>query len=339
MYDLNTKRRKLPKLWLIAATTALVLAIGGVVGLRGWYVHNLGPVSSVQTTQYFNVASGETVHQIGINLKKAGLIRSIGAFEAYARGHELIGQLQAGTYELSPSMGTRKIVAKLASGEVASDLVTILPGQTLGQIKKTFAKAGYSQPEIDKAFDSAAYSAHPLLAALPQGVSLEGLLYPDSFQKSPTTPAQTLVRESLDEMHAKLTPAIQAGFAAQGLNLYQGIVLASIVQKEVDEPTYQPTVAQVFYKRLRQGMMLQSDVTTFYAINQHDNSYDTYQVHGLPPGPISSMTSSPLQAVAHPSNTDYLYFIAGDNGKLYFARTPEEHQSNINKYCHAKCPQ
>jgi UPF0755 protein len=345
MYKMNTGYSRKSKIWLIAAAVVVLLAIGVGIGLRDWYTNNLAPVSKTQTTQYFTVAQGDSVHAIALNLKSAGLIRSASAFQTYARSHELLGQLQAGTYELSPSMSIPNIVGKLTRGEVATNLVTILPGQRLDQIKKTFAKHGYNQTQIDTAFNAATYSDHPLVSSLPQGASLEGLLYPDSFQKSPNTPAETLVRESLDEMRSKITADIQAGFAAQGLNVYQGITLASIVQEEVDLPQYQPTVAQVFLLRLKKGMMLGSDVTAYYAAAQAgqgrnlgvDSPYNTRLHTGLPPGPISNMVQSSLSAVAHPSNSDYLFFVAGDDDKIYFAHTDAEHQANVAKYCHKKC--
>jgi UPF0755 protein len=330
-YQLNVRSANLHKRLLIAAWIIIILIIGGVLALRGWYVRNLNPVSSVQTTRYFTITEGESTHQIAVNLKAAGLIRSASAFETYVRSRQLLVGLQAGTYELSPSMSVQDIVKKLTSGDIAKNLVTILPARRLEQIRPAFAKAGYSPGEIDKAFNAATYSDHPLLKGLPSGISLEGLLYPDSFQKSPNTPAEALVRQSLDLMYAKLTPDVQAGFGAQGLNLYQGIILASVVYRETDNPQYQPTVAQVFLTRLKVGMRLESDAT--------NSTYNTYQNPGMPPEPISNMTNPALNAVAHPANTDFLFFVAGDDGRIHFSHTQAEHEANVRKYCTKLCAQ
>jgi UPF0755 protein len=322
----------------------LIILIGGVATLRIWYSNNLRPVSSDMTAQYFTVQSGETKHQIALNLQRAKLIRSSKVFETYLRGNE-IQILQAGTYLLSPSMSVETIVHKMSKGEVAKNLLTILPAKRLDQIKAAFKKSGYSQEQVDAAFNSATYAEHPLLAKLPGGVSLEGLLYPDSFQKEADTPAEVIIRESLDEMQAKLNQDIVAGFATQGLSIYQGVILASIVEQETDDTTYQSTVAQVFLSRLKQNMPLQSNVTANYAADLAnkprnvgiDSSYNTYLHPGLTPGPIGNMTSSALQAVAHPAATDFLYFVAGDDGKVYFSHTGQEHQAQVNQYCHKKC--
>src|SRR5438105_3799967 len=162
-------------------------------------------------------------------------------------------------------MSVNQIVKKMVDGDVAKNLLTILPQKRLDEIKEAFAKAGYSSAQINQAFDPANYAGHPVLASLPPGASLEGYLYPDSFQKQTDTPAADIVREALDEMQQYLTQDVTNGFAAHSLNTYQGITLASIVAQETDNPTYQPMVAQVFLSRLANNMSLGSDVTAFYA--------------------------------------------------------------------------
>ena len=148
-----------------------------------------------------------------------------------------------------------------------------------------------------------------------------------------------------------------AKYKAQGLDLYQGVTLASIIESEVDcedKPTperkercyqYQRTIAQIFLKRLRENVSLGSDVTFIYAANQAhvaptvdiDSPYNTRLHAGLPPGPISSPGELGLKALANPSDTDYLYFIAGDDGLIYFAKTDAEHQQNIKNHCQKGC--
>lgn len=330
---------------IIIISLVILLLVGGITGLRAWYQKSLTPVSSVTTAQYFTVTPGSGLHQIGVKLKSAGLIRSTRAFETYVRSNELHDNLQAGTYSLSPSMSVNQIVKKMIDGDIAKNLLTILPQKRLDEIKQAFAKAGYSQTEIEYAFDPARYHGHPALASLPAGASLEGYLYPDSFEKQAETPATTIIRQSLDEMQKYLTPDIVNGFAANSLNVFQGITLASVVAQETDDPQYQPLVAQVFYKRLAQAMYLESDPTAFYAAATTgqsrsldiDSPYNTYKNPGLPPGPISNMTHDALKAVAKPAATDYLFFVAGDDDKVYFSRTQAEHEENAQKYCKTKC--
>jgi UPF0755 protein len=334
-----------PRSWPMVAIVVVVIFLVGVLGLRSWYTVNLRPVSSSTTSQYFTIESGSGVHQIATNLEKAHLIRSSKAFETYVRSNELYSKLQYGTYSLSQSMSVQQIVKDMVDGDVAKNLLTILPDKRLDQIKKTFIKSGYSQAEVDQAFDPTNYSGHPALTSLPPGASLEGYLYPDSFQKVSDTPAQTIVRESLDEMQEHLGSQVVAGFGNQGLNTFQAITLASIIQQETDDPSAQPTVAQVFLTRLKQGMRLQSNVTANYAADTAgkartvsiNSPYNTYLHEGLPPGPIGNVTASALAAVARPSTTDYLFFIAGDDGTMHFSHTADEHQAAIQQYCKKKC--
>jgi UPF0755 protein len=331
---------------IILALLAVVI-IGGIWSLRTWYSNSLKPVSTSETTSYFTVKSGMNVHDIGQGLQKQGLIRSSKAFETYVRSNEDNDKLQAGTYSLSPSMSTSLIVRKMVVGDVSKNLLTILPGKRLDQIKQTFKKAGYSDAEIESAFNPASYVDHPALTSLPKGASLEGYLYPDSFQKQSDTPATTIIRESLDEMNKHLTVDVTSGFAKQGLSVYQGITMASIVLAESGDPASQPTIGQVFLTRLKQNMALGSDVTAFYAsalANKPprvdiESPYNTRIHTGLPPGPINNVTDSALKAVAHPADTDYLFFVAGDDKKIHFAHTEAEHEQNISQYCTKSCGQ
>ena len=336
------------QVWLAVVISAAVLLVAGVAALRIWYTDNLRPVNSSATaTTYFTVSSGDTLSEIATNLHQAGLIKSIQAFETYVRSNELHDNLQAGTYGLSKSMSVQVIVQKMTTGDVAKNLLTILPGKRLDEIKKIFVGSGYSEAEVDSALNPSQYAGHPALVSLPKGDSLEGYLYPDSFQKINGTPASTIVRESLDQMQKRLTPDIVNGLANRRLSVYQGITLASIIYQETDDPAYEPTVAQVFLSRLAQNMPLQSNVTANYAADlagqprsvDIQSPYNTYLHTGLPPGPIGNFNIAALKAVVHPSSTDYLYFIAGDDGKMHFSHTQDEQNQAIGQFCSQKCAQ
>jgi UPF0755 protein len=332
--------------WPLILAVALVLIGGGFYVARSWYDRNLGAVAPGSSqTEYFTVVSGSTVQDIASDLKKADLIRSSQAFVAYVRGKELFDKLQAGSYSFTKSMSTPQIVDKMVNGDVAKGLITIPSGKTISQIREVFKEAGYNDAELDIAFSPVTYADHPVLASLPAGKTLEGYLYPDSFQKVATTPPTAIIRQSLDEMQQHLTPDILAGFSAQGLSEYQGITLASIVYAESGSPQSEPTVAQVFLSRLRQGIALGSDVTAFYASAQAgqgktlgvDSPYNTRLHTGLPPGPIGNFTDVALKAVAHPSSTDYLFFVAGDDGTIHFSHTEAEHEQAVKQYCTKEC--
>lgn len=345
MYKFGRRANSTVNFWILIGLSVLVVTFGAVLILRSWYSYNLRPLSSSAQIKYFSVETGSGVQEIGANLERSGLIRSSRAFETYVRGKVLHDDLQAGTYALSPSMSIETIVSKMVEGDVAKNLLTILPAKRLDLIKETFKKAGYSQAEIDSAFNPATYRGHPALASLPAGSSLEGYLYPESFQKESDTPAEMIIKNSLDEMQKNLTPNIQSGLNAQGLSLFQGITLASLILQETDDPAIQPIVSQVFYSRLKKDMLLQTDPTYIYASaiagvpknSGIDSPYNTYKYKGLPPGPIGNVTAAALKAAAYPEKTDYLYFVTGDDGKFRFTKTQKDHEEAVRQYCKKKC--
>jgi UPF0755 protein len=288
-----------------------------------------------------------SVDQIADLLHNDNLIRSSWAFEWYVRTTAVNTDLEAGTYALASNQTTQSIVSILAKGKVATKLVTIIPGQRLDQVKATLINDGFSPASVNSALQPDQYDNLPALADKPPGASLEGLLYPDSFQKAASTDPSVIIQESLTEMGKHLTPALQAAFTQEGLTTYQGVILASMVESEVSKPGDQTQVAQVFLKRLGIGMPLGSDVTAYYGsiINglppslTYDSPYNTLIHTGLPPMPISTVTDQALEAVAHPAATAWLYFVTGDNGTTYFSQTAQQQQANTALYCHQLCSQ
>lgn len=340
------RRRKLwPKIVAVVLVLGILIAAGSIYTVRRVYQQNLLPVNASQRTRVITIPTGASTKDIARLLKKEGLIRSEWAFERYVSTHEIAHELKAGTYELRPSQSVPEIVAILTDGKIAKNLVTILPAQRLDQIQRALISAGFSEESVKKALDPATYNDHPALVDKPPEASLEGYLYPESFEKTSETKAEDIVRQSLDEMQKRLTPQVRIAITKQGLTVFQGITLASIIEEEVSIPQDKAIVAQVFLKRLRMGMPLQSDPTAFYASAisgqprslSIDSPYNTYKYPGLPPGPISNVTESSLQAVINPATTDYLYFVSGDDGTTHFSRTVEEHEALTRKYCTKLC--
>lgn len=332
-----------PIVIVLLCICVLAVVVSGLL----WVVYdrNLRPVSSSQQTVAITVDQGDSVKTIAQKLEAARIIRNAMVFEYYARIHRASQYLQAGTYNLAPNQSVPTIISQLTHGKVATSLVTILPGQRLDQIRQSLIEQGFSAETVDAALQPGQYEANSVFAGKPAGNSLEGYLYPDSFQHSADTNPKTIVEQSITEMQKHLTPDITSAFAKQGLTTYQGIIIASIVEKEVTKQSDRSQAAQVFLKRLQLGMPLGSDVTAFYgselAGRGKDVTYDTpynTRIHtGLPPTPISNISDSSLQAVAHPSATDWLFFVAGDDGTTYFSKTQAEHEALTAQYCHKLC--
>lgn len=329
IYTARTPRRRWPKRVLVVALLAVLLLVAATGVVRYTYSQGLKPVSDSQEVRLVTVEPGATVDQIAKILHSNELIRSPWAFRLYVSSKEVRGDIKAGEYELQPSMPVSEIVSIMTHGKVATNLVTIIPGKRIGQIRERLIEEGFSPSEVDDALDPVRYASHPALVDKPAGASLEGYIYPDSYQKTSATTAQDIIEKALTEMEEVLTPELRNAFAQQGLSTYKAIILASIVEREVAKFDERKQAAQVFLKRLREGMRLESDATSFY--------FDSYRSAGLPPEPISNVTKSSLEAVAYPASTGYLYFVSGDDGVTRFSKTLLEHQSNIDLYCKQTC--
>lgn len=344
----NKKYHGVPRrvLWLIAGLCIVLIA--GVIIVRHAYYIGLGPVSSSQQTHIITIQSGSSVKDIADTLQKDHLIRSAWAMELYVHSKELGAKLQAGTYAFWPSQGTASIVSTMTQGRVATRLVTILPGRRIDQVRADLINSGFSPTSVDQALNPSQYADVPVMAFKPADVNtLEGMLWPDSFQKDPSTDPSVIVRESLVEMGQHLTPDVQAAFASEGLSTYRGLILASIIMQEVNKPTDQTQVAQVFLTRLKSNTTLGSDVTALYGSIAagkspsltYDSPYNTLIHTDLPPTPISTINTSSLYAATHPAATNWLYFVTGDNGTTYFATNLQDHNAQTQQYCHKLCSQ
>lgn len=342
------------KLIIIVSAIVAVLAIGIVVAWR-LYEHALTPVQSGRAvTVYVEVPAGTSPQEIASSLENKGVIRSARAFLLYARLNGLEQQLQAGNYRLSPSDSTSKIIGYLAEGRVDNFWATFFPGASLmvdaspndatPSHYQVLRSLGYSDGAIRRAF-AKTYS-HPLFKDKPADASLEGYIFGETYRIPAGATVEDILSRSFDQMYEVIErEGLVARFNRQGLNLYQAITLASIIEREVGDPADQRQVAQVFLARLQKHMPLGADATFVYAaaLNNeaprpdYPSAYNTRLHTGLPPGPIASPGASALKAVADPASGDYLYFLSGDDGRTYFARTLEEHEKNIGRYCQRNC--
>lgn len=347
----NPKRKII--FWAIGILMVIILAviISGIV----WYKIQLAPVGGdISQLKKITIAVGSTPSQVGEELKKQSIIRSADAFEVYVRLSGKNSLLQAGTYRLSPAETTPQIVDHLVNGSSVDKFsVTFYPGATLTDITNNekkydvttvLKKAGYSDQEIAAAFEKNYNS--PLFDDKPVSADLEGYIYGETYNFNTGATVEDILQSTFDEFYKVVQDNnLIENFKSHNLNLYQGITLASIVQREANSPDDQKKVAQVFYSRLEIGMALGSDVTYQYIADKTgvardvnlDSPYNTRRYTGLTPGPIAVPGLSALQAVAQPAESDYLYFLSDIEGRLYFARTDAEHEANIVNYCKEAC--
>lgn len=322
-----------------------------------WYSLSLKPISDSEnaTKKSFRISQNETFSTIAKNLEDEGLIRSALAISIYARLHGEASNLQAGVFSLSSDQSTQEILSALKRAPAEDKVITFYPGAVLTDprdisdaqrtdVVTMLKRAGYSEAEIDKGL-SGQYD-HPLFSGKPENTTLEGYIYGETYHFDLDATVEEVLNKTFEQYYKALedTSFIEAA-ENRDLSLYEAITLASIVQREVSDPDDQKKVAQVFFNRLSVGMALGSDVTFIYAADQAnvqravdlDSPYNTRIYTGLPPGPIATPGFSALEAVASPTDNDYLYFVAGDDGNTYFGKTEAEHEANIAAYCHKLC--
>ncbi|HEU5186934.1 MAG TPA: endolytic transglycosylase MltG [Candidatus Saccharimonadales bacterium] len=336
------KKRRLGLVCVLFLVFGAVLVATGL-GAYWWYQNSLEPLHKEYSQIAFDVTPGENVEAVAYNLEKAGIVRSAFATQTYIRLNNK-DHIQAGHYLLSPGQPVKEIIQWLNEGRTNTRKVTILPGKTVDEIKQTLIDVGYAEAEVAAAL--AKDYDHPVFSNKPPSTSLEGYIYPDTYFAAANDSVETLLTHTFDLFEQKIKEAgIRANLAAQGLNLYEAITLASLVYGEVPNYDDQRTVAQVFLSRLAEDMLLGSDVSFTYASKKLgvpvsplvDSPYNTRLVKGLPPGPVSNIPITALQAVINPTNTTYLFFVSGDDGTTHFAHTFAEHEQNVQRYCSALC--
>lgn len=350
------KKRSIRKivLWTIGVIIAVILGV--LAGGFAWYNIQLAPVGNdASVLKQVTIAAGTTPGQIGKQLKNELIIRSATAFDYYIRLSGKTNNLKAGTYRLSPADTIPQIVDHLVKGSTDQFPLTFFPGATLVDntnkpekkkldVTTVLKNAGYSDLQIAKGL-AASYDS-PLFASKPASADLEGYIYGETYNYNTGATVQDILQRTFDEFYKVVQDNnLVKAYAGHGLSLYQGITLASIIQREANTAADQKKVAQVFFSRLAIDMPLGSDVTYQYAADKAgiernsniDSPYNTYKVVGLPIGPIAAPGLSALLAVANPEPGDYWYFLAGDDKVTYFAETLAKHEANIVNHCKVNC--
>jgi UPF0755 protein len=301
------------------------------------------------SSEAFPVNLGESVPSVINRLGQTGLIANPGAFRTYLQYAGLDTTIQAGDYLLSPALSAIEIAQILQDATPAEIQFRILAGWREEEIAAALPTSGLKISPDD--FILAARRLAQSLALtsfLPPGAGMEGFFFPGSYTFARDINAEDFVEILTDRFGTGVSEDLLKGFGRQGLDLYQAVILASIIQREAVNPEESPLIASVFLNRLAIGMKLDADPTVQYALGYNeaqatwwtnplslqdleiDSLYNTYKYPGLPPGPIANPGIEALRGVAFPAQTPYYYFRAAcdGSGTHVFAETFEEHKEN-----------
>ena len=284
-------------------------------------------------------ASGRTIARL---LAGGGVVRSRLAFEVLCRWRT--GRvLQAGEYFFNRPANAFDVYQTIAEGRVYQLLLTVPEGFTMFDIADVLAHEGLVSRE---AFLEATRDPAPIRDLAPHSPSLEGFLFPATYEFPRHTTPQEIVGAMVRRFRETWQALPEANANRNGLSADAVVTLASMVERETSVPEERSLVAAVFGNRLRRGMPLQCDPTVIYALqlaNRYsgslgskdlrlDSLYNTYHHRGLPPGPIANPGEAALRAALSPSLVDYLYFVADGRGGHVFSKTLAEHNQNVARY-------
>jgi len=329
--------RKILWLFLIAA-----------LGAAGWLAWALLMPVAPSGQVFVLLRPGYSTRHIAAELKAAGVIRSQRAFILWHYYHH--GRtLKAGEYLFDKPANLIDIQKRLRRGDVYFHTVVVPEGFTMFDVADAVEGAGLGSADE---FLKVARSETSLVADIdPQAHSLEGYLFPETYQFSRMMSMQEMAAAMIRQFRQVagqigLTSSAPPDAATPGYSIHEVVTMASIVERETAVPEERPMVASVYYNRLEKRMALDADPSIIYAEQlagtyqgalhhsdmQFTSAYNTYRHAGLPPGPIANPGRSALEAAMHPAHSDYYYFVADAQGHHRFAHTMEEHNKNVAAY-------
>lgn len=298
-----------------------------------WWRNVTSPVNPQDTRiRDFTIETGDNIRNITTNLKEAGLIKNQVGFFIQIKMLGLDSSIQAGNFRLSPAMKPQTIAQLLTHG-VSDVRVTIMEGLRNEEVAALFSREPFLIPETSFLKEAR-----------------EGYLFPDTYDFTKDATEGAVIAKLTENFNQKITDDIKQKIAMQDINFDEGLVLASIVEKEGRTDEDRPVIAGILLKRLKNDWPLQADATLQYALGYQkeeqtwwkkelttadkkvNSPYNTYINVGLPPQPICNPGLMAIQAVAEFQGSDYWYYLHDAEGQVHYAKTLEEHEANIAKY-------
>ncbi|MEK7516899.1 MAG: endolytic transglycosylase MltG [Patescibacteria group bacterium] len=321
------------------------------------------------------IAPGEGALVIGRHLKESGVVRNAWAFAFAARVSGVAERLQAGTYIIPPKRSLWEVVDIIRTSAPADEaVVTIVEGSTLRDIARELDSAGLVSEEdfLTAAKISAYRSSFDFLAdapapsrgsdlllpaeswsgalAPPAGggmgpaeATLEGYLFPDTYRFFRKTEADEVIRKMLGRFGEQFDASLRERIHADGRSVFDTVIMASIIEREVRTDPDRAMVADIFWRRLAAGIPLQADSTVNYVTGKKtpgisledrdiDSLWNTYRYRGLPKGPIANPGRAALVAAVNPQANQYWYFLTTPEGEAIYSKTNDEHAAAKRKY-------
>jgi UPF0755 protein len=334
--DLPPERRTLPRLVVVMGVLAVMLLVVGV-GVRGWYQRKIDPPGPPGTPVAVEIEKGATLSGVGGVLADKNVISNATIFRFWARGKDI--EVQAGQYRFHEDSSFDEALSVIRKGPAPPPVerVTVPEGLTLRKLTVVLADADarFSGPKVQAAL------ADPSIRSLfqpPDQTSLEGLVFPSTYDVGESDDAAAMVRRMVAQMDIVATKAgVTQGVQSSGdpvptLSPYEILTVASLIQAEAGSVEEGPTIARVIYNRLDDGMPLGIDATSRFLAEQtgtsidfeSDSPYNTRRQTGLPPTPIGGPGEAAIDAALHPADGNWLYYVLEAPGRHFFTASESE---------------
>jgi UPF0755 protein len=300
----------------------------------------VNPFSSEKVT--YSLEKGESVNTLSSDLKQLGLVRDSNFFKFYLAGSLKYSSLKAGKYVFSSKMSAYEISKKMFQGDTVKTKVTILEGWNLATINQYLYTLNLCQKDEFLEIASEDWSREfDFLKDKPKDITLEGYIFPDTYEFEDGKKCSDFLASALNNFGKKLTPELRSEIQKQKKSVFDIVIMASMVEKEVKTLEDKKLVSGILWKRLDANMPLQIDATVNYVTGkkdpgvsvvdtQIDSAYNTYKYRGLPKGPISNPGVDSLIAALYPTPNPYWYYLS--DGVTHYSKTFEEHKAARVKY-------
>ena len=340
------KRRKKKTIRSCLAVILLIIVIGTVAGFIVVRRQVTRPIEHDAASRIITIPPGLGTNGIIARLTESGIVRHPYSLRAYLLVTGRSGRLKAGDYLFPSPISELECIETIRRGDVHHERVTVREGLNRFQIADLLATRTGKASADD--FLRLMTDTTLIARIAPKARSLEGYLFPDTYNYATQTAPDDLVRLMVRRFDEIFTPEWTARASELGLTVHEIVTIASMVEAEAKVDEDRPLIASVIMNRLRRGMPLAIDQTFIYAAilandydgnpneprhRRRDSPYNTYIRTGLPPGPIGSPGRESLNAALHPAQTDYLYYVVGDaEGRHRFSRTAQEHDQAVAEY-------
>lgn len=286
------------------------------------------------------IVPGSTLSEIATALEREGLIRHRLLFQLSARIDRVAQSLKAGTYEIRPGDNLAKVLQDFVAGRTKVFRITFIEGSRFTDMRRVLVRAPYLKRTLNGVRDAEIATWLEISAN-----SLEGLFFPSTYEYTAYTEDRQILRRAYIDMQLLLDKQWQnKHHDLPYTSAYEGLIMASIIEKETGSASEREQIAGVFIRRLKLGMKLQTDPSVIYGLGDQydgnirrsdltrDTPYNTYTRYGLPPTPIAMPGEAALVAAFNPAPGKALYFVAKGDGAHQFSDTLSQHNAAVKHY-------